>query len=160
MLRAYCSKFIGNNDIVLFYNPLKIDSYYNLASLLYNSRNSTLLNYLQYNLALPSIVSEINGLVQRWCSGRHDESLGRAEPKGKHSVEEALIRDLGLFCGPGGGGWEVSQGWWLGAKWGRNIFSNIFNERVIQHSHLALKNLNNQMLLQQRKQSSLNYQKK
>lgn len=64
MLRAYCSKFIGNNDTVLFYNPLKIDSYYNLASLFYNSRNSTLLNYLQYNLALPSIVSEINGLVQ------------------------------------------------------------------------------------------------
>lgn len=55
MLIAYCLKFIGNDDIVLFYNPLK-HSYYKIASLFYNSRKSTLLNYLQRDLILLGIV--------------------------------------------------------------------------------------------------------
>ena len=103
--------------MTLFYfiNHYKEDSYYNMASLFYNSGDSTLLNYLQLGLTQHSFRNEWVGFIPRYktegeCSERHDKSPGRAKPSGKHSLKEAMIRGLGLFCGPGGGELRVSQG--------------------------------------------------
>lgn len=60
---AYCSKSIGDNYIVLFDNPLQKDSCYNMASVFASTGDSTILNYLQHNLVLLGIVSEMNGLA-------------------------------------------------------------------------------------------------
>lgn len=53
----------------------KKDSYYNMPSLFYNSGDSTLLNYLQHNLVLFSIVSEMNGLASSLGTGQRENAL-------------------------------------------------------------------------------------
>lgn len=71
--------------MTLFYfiNHYIKDSYYNMASLFYNSGDSTLLNYLQHNLVLLSIVSEMNRLASSLGTRQRESAL-----KGMIKVQE------------------------------------------------------------------------